>query len=150
MSTSDLHYRLNYLSDVARRAARLMQLGGTPKMKFKNVRRGKAYPHKGYFTIPVWAAQAHQAFAIAYVIHELSHFQRNYWLKKGWTILGHGKQQRRIEAEAAERFGLRLIYPERGCYPRQVRCLESGKILAGRWGSVFVNEDEQQHPSCLI
>lgn len=134
------------LNRVAKRAARLMRLGGTPAMKVQARSRGKAYPREGYFAIPAWATNRHPAFAVAYVIHELAHFAKSW---SGWTMRGHGPQMRKVEAEAAEAFGLRLVW--RGtAYLAQIRHLESGRILCDGYGNPWINESEYQDPACLI
>lgn len=139
------------LQAITRRGAKIMKLKGTPAIRVIKAKRGYAHTHEGYFTIPLWATQTHQAHTIAYVLHELSHFCNclKYGARK-WSMRGHGKDQRRVEAEAAEVFGLRLIYQDGRCYPKLIKHLESNRILCNGHGQVFTDTQQYSHPACLI
>lgn len=129
----------------------MMGLKGTPILKVHNRKRGWAHPSKGYFTIPLWATKQHQAYAIAYVIHELSHFAPSKYQMNGqkWLTRGHGKTLRVVESETAEKFGLRLVY--RGtCYLSEVRHLETNRKLCDGYGRPHSDTDWYEHPACLI
>lgn len=138
------------LQQVAKRTARIMRLGGTPEMRVLDCKRGIAHPDNGYFVIPKWATQRHPAYAIAYVIHELSHFAKSQWRPGEWYLRGHGPAQRKYENEAAEAFGLRLSYIGMKCYASRIIHLESRRTLCERYGEVFTFEADCEHPACLI
>jgi hypothetical protein len=113
---------------VAKRAARLMKLGGTPRIRLSRS-RGHAHTIAGWFSLPAWALERHSAFAVAYIIHELSHFRT----AKGMNVRRHGPELRRVESTVAEAFGLRLAY--RGtAYLDSIRDLATGMRLCDGYG----------------
>lgn len=127
------------LQAVAKRAAKLLGLPECPRFEVKKCRRGRAHTREGYFTIPLWAATAHFAYAVHYIVHELTHFTPNMGYGnagpfKGWFLRSHGQGFRIKEAEACERFGLRLVY--RGtAYIHEIRDIATGQTICDQGGN---------------
>jgi hypothetical protein len=92
-------------------------------------RRGKSRAWQGTFSVPVWAMEAHPAYAKYYVLHESAHCFAG--------TPGHGPNFRKMEAELLESEGIRIVrLPGKNGYAAELRDLATGQTLCNRWGVV--------------
>ena len=134
------------------KAARRLGMATVPKVRVVKRKRGHAWPQFGWFSLPDWVLTRHEAFLTWYVVHELAHFglarRSEFNMRNGktkitsWYTRDHGKEFRRVETEAAERFGLRLI-PGR-VYIKGIRDLKTGETLCDEHGQPAVYTPDYQ------
>lgn len=97
------------------------------EIQFKHVQRGSARYNTRKITIPLFAIDKTRAYAIYYVIHELTHFivaDKRF----GW---GHGKIFQEIEKTILEKYNMRPVYAK--AYPKYLTDLYGVK-LCGKYG----------------
>jgi hypothetical protein len=118
--------RRAFASHLAAKHARRL---GKPAPKCVRIvkRRGASRAWQGTFSVPVWALEAHPAYAKYYVLHEAAHcFAGTH---------GHGPDFRKVESEILEQEGIRIVrLPGKHGYAAELRDVNTGEILCGRWG----------------
>jgi len=101
-------------------------------IKFKNVRRGSARNRTRKITIPIWAIQKSRAFAIYYIIHEVSHFIVNDKLGGG----GHCEVFKQVETTILEKYYMKPVYKK--AYVKYLTDLNGNK-LCGDYGKEIIS-----------
>lgn len=87
------------------------------KIQFKHTYCGRARPLTRKITIPMWTVENTRAYAIYYVIHELTHFIVN---------MGHGEAFKNKEREILEKYNMKPIYKK--VYVKYLTDLEGNKL----------------------
>jgi len=102
-------------------------------IQFKKVRRGSARKWNRKITIPIWSIQKSRAFAIYYIIHEISHFIVND--KLGGAV-SHGKLFKQVETNILEKYYIKPVYKK--AYPKYLTDLNGNK-LCGNFGKEIIS-----------
>ena len=79
-------------------------------------RQGHAHYNTGHISVPQWAIDKGEAYAIYYVIHEVCHLV-NYW-KNGPEAESHGYAFKHFEGRALELFDITIDYAR--AYPKRL------------------------------
>ena len=79
-------------------------------IEVKDVHRGRARTKTGKITIPLWACEKDEGYAIYYAVHETVHFHKDTW--------GHCALFKRLEQGICKEFGVTFTY--RKAYPKRL------------------------------
>jgi len=102
--------KLEDIQGIADLTAKFLNLSIRPRAIIKDTRNGKAYTHKGWFSLPKWAWNRGDRYVTYYTIHEVCHFYAGG--------IDHGTLFKKVEDKALAYWG---SYIKRNkVYPKQI------------------------------
>ena len=108
-NTTPSTLKLEDIQTIADLTAKYLGLSYKPKAIIKDTRNGKAYTHKGWFSVPKWAWSRGDRYVTYYTVHEVCHFYAGG--------IDHGSLFRKVEDKAMAYWGIYLerkkVYPKR-------------------------------------